>query len=107
MDRPGDSGARTAWIVVAVLTLILGFGFMTLPAFIWVFGAPVNPLASLAVAAGFALVGIPVCVAGARWSRGRMLQGRRSWWAAALTVGALVLLWIIGSRLLDAFAYSR
>lgn len=107
LDRAGDSGARTGWIIVAIFTLILGWGYMLLPAFAWVFGAPVNALASLAIAAGFAVLGTAVCIAGARLSRGRMLQGLRSWWLAALTVAALVLLWIIAGRLLDTFAYLR
>jgi hypothetical protein len=107
LDRAGDSGARIVWIIVAILTLVLGWSYMLLPAFAWVFGAPVNALASLAIGAGFAVVGTALCVAGARLSRARMLQGLRSWWLAALTVVALVLLWIIAGRLLYTFAYLQ
>ncbi|MEP6480854.1 MAG: hypothetical protein ABJA94_02475 [Rhodoglobus sp.] len=104
VERAGDSGARVGWIVLAILTLIFGFGFMLMPLLIWVFGAPVYPLPALAIAAGFAIVGIPLCVIGVRWSRQRMLRGLRSWWVAALSVVALVLLWVICARLLAVFA---
>jgi hypothetical protein len=82
--RVPSTSARTALLALGWVIWVLGFGWMGTPVFVFVFGAPLDPLPAFVIAVVTDAVLLAVLIVGAVLSAPRRRGGGSGWWILAI-----------------------